>query len=298
MANNQRRALLILHFCVLIWGFTAILGNLISLQETVLVWYRMGITSLSLLLLPAFWKGIRLISLKNALQVAAIGILVALHWITFYGAIKYSNVSVALTCLATVSFFTALIEPIFFRQKHNARDLLFGLAVIPGLYMVFYFTGQYYTGMIMGIISALLAAVFSVLNKRITSKYNPLSITFLELFSGFIFIGALLPIYFYFFPEAQLLPNRADTGYLIILSLVCTTLPFTLSLISLRHVSAFTANLTINLEPVYGILLAILFFQEHEMLSPGFYIGSSLILAIVFLHSFLIRSNRKAEATK
>lgn len=289
MANNQRKALLILHFCVLIWGFTAILGNLISLQETVLVWYRMGITSFSLLLLPAFWKGIRQISLKNALQVAAIGILVALHWITFYGAIKYSNVSVALTCLATVSFFTAIIEPLFFRQKHNMREILFGLAVIPGLYMVFYFTGQYITGMVMGVISALLAAIFSVLNKQITSKYDPLSITFLELFSGFIFIGALLPVYFFFFPETQFVPNWSDAGYLLILSLVCTTLPFTLSLISLRHVSAFTANLTINLEPVYGILLAILFFQEHEMLSPGFYLGSLLILSVVFLHSFLIR---------
>lgn len=286
---------MILHFCVLIWGFTAILGNLIQLQETVLVWYRMGITSFSLLLLPAFWKGIRQIRLANALQVAAIGILVALHWITFYGAIKYSNVSVALTCLATVSFFTALVEPVFFRTKHNIRDILFGLAVIPGLYMVFYFTGQYYTGIVMGILSALLAAVFSVLNKKIANQYNPLSITFLELVSGFIFIGALLPLYFYFFPEAQFIPARSDIGYLLILSLVCTTLPFTLSLISLRHVSAFTANLTINLEPVYGILLAILFFREHEMLSPGFYIGSGLILAIVFLHSFLIRTKKNPE---
>jgi drug/metabolite transporter (DMT)-like permease len=249
----------------------------------------MGITSVSLLFIPAFWRGIRKIARKDALKIATIGLIVAIHWITFYGAIKYSNVSVALTCMATVSFFTALLEPIFQRGRHNILEILFGLAVIPALYIVFYFTGNYMTGIIMGIISAFLAAIFTILNKRVTSQHDSLPITFLELCTGFVFIGLSLPVYFYFFPDANLLPQGDDYIYLLVLSLVCTTLPFALSLISLRHVSAFTANLTINLEPVYGILLAMLFFKEHKELSFGFYIGAAIILLIVFSHSVLLR---------
>jgi drug/metabolite transporter (DMT)-like permease len=258
----------------------------------------MGITSLSLLLLPAFWRGIRTIDRSSMLKIAGIGLIVAVHWVTFYGAIKYSNVSVALTCMATVSFFTAVLEPIFSKTRFILRDLLFSLLVIPALYIVFYFSGNYVTGIVMGLISAFLAAVFTILNKKVTSKFDPFSITFIELFSGFIFIGLILPFYFNWFPDAVFQPNLSDTGYLLLLSIVCTTLPFVLSLISLRHVSAFTANLTINLEPVYGILLAILIFKEHEQLQPGFYIGASIVILIVFTHSILLsRSRKKSKST-
>jgi drug/metabolite transporter (DMT)-like permease len=292
---SHRRALFLLHLCVFIWGFTAILGNLISLRETVLVWYRMGITSLSLLLLPAFWRGIRQLGRKDILQIAGIGCIVAIHWITFYGAIKYSNVSVALTCMATVSFFTAVLEPIMGRSPFNKRDILFSLLVVPALYTAFYFSGNFVTGIVMGLCSALLAAIFTILNKRVTTKWDPFSITFVELFSGFLFIGMLLPFYLHWFPQSEVVPGSGDLLYLLILSIVCTTLPFVLSLVSLRHVTAFTANLTINLEPVYGILLAVFLFREYEQLSAGFYFGALLVLVIVFLHSWLVsRMTKKA----
>ena len=293
--NQHRRALLILHLCVFIWGFTAILGNLISLRETVLVWYRMGITSASLLLLPAFWRWIKTVPRKDMGRIAGIGLIVAVHWITFYGAIKYANVSVALTCMATVSFFTALLEPLFFRTKLIKRDVLFGLAVIPALYVVFYFSGNFVTGIIMGLTSAFLAAMFTVFNKKVTVRFDPFSITFIELFSGWIFIGLMLPLYLQLFPDTPLVPGTTDVWYLLILSIVCTTLPFTLSLVSLRHVSAFTANLTINLEPIYGILLAIFFFKEYEQLSAGFYIGAAIVLGIVFIHAWLTQRDLSAK---
>ncbi|HQU38237.1 MAG: DMT family transporter [Chitinophagales bacterium] len=293
--TSEKQAMLLLHLCVFIWGFTAILGNLITLRETVLVWYRMGITSLSLLFLPAFWRGIRTIRKQDAWRIASVGIMVSVHWVTFYGAIKYANVSVALTCLATVSFFTSLLEPLFFKSRHRFTEILFGLAVIPALYMVFRFTGSYATGMIMGVFSAFLAAVFTILNKRLTVSYDPFSITFLELATGFVFLGLLMPVYLQWFPGTPLLPSGADIGYLLILSLVCTTLPFILSLISLRHISAFTANLTINLEPVYGILLAMLFFHEQDELQPGFYLGAGIILVIVFLHAYIRYRQKKKQ---
>lgn len=286
MTYEQRKAYYILHLCVFIWGFTAILGNLISLQETVLVWYRMGITAISLLILPDLWRNLKGFTYNQLIQIAGVGIIVAFHWITFYGAIKYANVSVALTCMAMVSLFTAFFEPFFFKTTIKKSEVLMGLAIIPAMYLIFYFNGQFITGLILGIISAFLAAVFSVINRKLVTRHEPLSITFLELGIGFVFLSLTMPIYLQLFPSTLLLPTRSDIIYLLLLSIVCTAVPFTLSLRSLRHLSAFTANITINLEPVYGILLAMLFFKEHKELNTGFYAGAILIIIVVFVNAW------------
>ncbi|MBC8047045.1 MAG: EamA family transporter [Fimbriimonadaceae bacterium] len=287
MNADQKRAYLILHICVFIWGFTAILGNLISLQETVLVWYRMGITSVSLLFIPALWSNIKNVPKKEILKIAGIGVLVALHWITFYGAIKYSVVSVALTALATTSFFTSFIEPLFMKTKIKFWEVLSGAAIIPAIYLIFYFTGEYKIGFILGLLSALLAAIFSVLNKKMIAKHHAVPITFIELSCGFIFLCVSMPVYFQIFEDVTLLPTQKDWFYLCILSVLCTTIPFILSLNSLRHLSAFTSNITINLEPVYGILLASAIFKDHKNLHTGFYFGAGIILLIVFLNPLI-----------
>lgn len=292
MLSEQRKANLILHICVFIWGFTAILGNLITLKETVLVWYRMGITSLSLLVLPVLWKTIRNIPSKALWQIAGIGILVALHWITFYGSIKYSVVSVALTCLATISFFTAFLEPWLLKTPFQATQVILAAALIPAIYLLFYFTGEYTNGILMGLISAFLAALFTVLNKKMVMKYNAVSVTFVELSSGFIFMCAILPPYLHFLPDTTMVPTSHDILYLLILSIVCTSIPFVLSLNTLRHLSAFTSNIAVNLEPVYGILMASLLFKDYEQLDAGFYVGTAIILAVLFINSFILKKEK------
>ncbi|MFN0275153.1 MAG: DMT family transporter [Chitinophagales bacterium] len=293
MLPEQRRAYLILHICVFIWGFTAILGNLITLKETVLVWYRMGITSLSLMFLPILWKGMRRISFRAVLQLSGIGVLVALHWITFYGSIKYSLASVALTCLATISLFTAFLEPLMLKSKFQMRQVLLALAILPAIYLLFHFSGQYTLGIIMGLLSSLFASIFTILNKKVIVKYDAVSVTFVELGTGFLFISIVLPVYFNFYPETVFLPTSSDWIYLLILSIVCTSIPFVLSINTLRHLSAFTGNLAVNLEPVYGIIMASLLFKDHKQLDSGFYVGACIIIGAVFMEPLMMK--RRSE---
>lgn len=285
--EEKRNAYLQLHVSVFLWGFTAILGKLIELREGPLVWYRMLFTCLSLMLLPSLWKRLKQVKRKDLLSLAGIGCLVCVHWLCFYGSIKFSNVSVALSCLATTSFMTSFLEPMFFRVKHKRYEIFLGLLIIPGIYLIFYFTKFYAVGIVLGLLAALLAAIFTTLNKKMVAKVDTTAITFTELGSGFLFLSMLMPFYLSFFPEATLHPAPNDWYYLLILSIGCTTLPYILSLNALKHLSAFASTLSVNLEPIYGIIMAIFFFQENKELSPGFYIGTLIILLAVFLHPFL-----------
>ncbi len=287
--DNIKKAYLQLHIAVFLWGFTAILGKLIVLNEVSLVWWRMGFTSISLLLVPQALQNAKAIPKKRILTFSVIGVLVAFHWITFYGSIKYSNVSVALSCLATTSLFTSVVEPIVFKKRVNAIEILLGIMVIAGFYLVFKVGQLYITGIIMGIISALLAAVFSTFNKKYIGDYNSRGITLIELSAGFIILSLIMPAYLHLNPQITMIPTNWDFFYLFVLALFCTTLPFILSLNALKHLSVFGSNLTINLEPVYGILLAILFFNENQDLNLEFYFGTLIILSAVFLHPFINR---------
>ncbi len=224
-----------IHIAVFLFGFTAILGKLISLYEMPLVWWRLFFTCLSLLFVPAVIRGVKSMSKRTLLQLAGIGVIVALHWVTFFGAIKLSNVSVALSCFATVGFFTAFIEPLVHKTKVKWYQVGIGLLIVPGMYMIFRFAEFYWQGIIVGLISALLAALFSSLNAKMVMKAEPLPITFVELGSGMLFLSLLMPLYLYRFPESTFLPiEKMDWPYLIILALLCTTLAYVLVLGALK----------------------------------------------------------------
>ena len=289
-----QRAQLQIHFCVLLWGFTAILGKLISLAALPLVWWRMLIVVAVLALLPRVWRGLNAMPLRRIGAYAGVGVLVALHWLTFYGSIKLANASVAATCMALATVFTALIEPWLTGRRFSKRELALGIAVLPGVALV---VGGVAPGMRLGIvvgaISAVFVSVFSSLNKRLVHHADPLTVTMIELGAGTLALTLLAPMMPMLFPAFDgvlfAIPGTHDVAYLLLLSLVCTLLPFALALIALRHMSAFSAQLAINLEPVYAILLAIVLLGEQRQLSAQFYLGVAIILLAVMVHPLVSR---------
>ncbi len=289
LTQNQT-AYIQIHIAVILFGFTAILGDLIQLPAVVLVWWRVLITSVSLLFFIQFGKSLIQIPKKQIRTYIIIGILIGLHWICFYGAIKLSNASIALVCMSTTSLFTSLIEPIFFRTKVNKLELILAASVIPGMLLIVNnINTTYINGVWVGLAAALLAAIFSSLNKVNIKGADPYSISFIELSSAWMMITLLLGIMWIFGYKADtfLPPNTSDWVYLIILALLCTTLAQVLTLKSLHHLSAFAVNLVINLEPVYGILMAIFILNDHKELSPLFYLGGGIILLSVMLYPYL-----------
>lgn len=284
-----QRAYIELHIAVLLFGFTAILGKLIQLPAISIVWWRVLITSISLLLLIKGGRNLRHIPPRLRLQFMGIGILVGLHWLTFYGAIKLSNASLTLVCFATTSFFTAFAEPLILRRPFSKLELILSLLVIPGMVLIFnHIKVDQLLGMVVGIASAFLAALFGTFNKKLIGKTDELSITFLELSSAWLFISLILPFLLWQSGEPLTwMPGPMDWVYLLVLALLCTTFAYVLALRSLHHISAFAANLTINLEPVYGIILAWLLLHENRELSAGFYIGVAVISVAVFSYPWL-----------
>jgi len=295
--SSKNKAYIQLHIAVFLFGFTAILGKLISLDEVALVWNRLWIAILGLAFIPGVFKGILLITKKNLLKFVGIGILVALHWLTFYGSIKVGqSASVTLACLATASLFTAVLEPLVTRSKFEWIELLLGVVVIFGIYLLSGIGESYYNAIIIGIISAFLAALFSTLNKKYIAGQNTLSVTTVELTSGFLFISLASPFINKFIPQTQWMPIGTDWVWLIILGLLCTSLAFALAINSLKELSAFISNLSINLEPVYGILLAIWLLNEDTILNFNFYLGTSIILLAVILHPILTKFKNKKNS--
>jgi drug/metabolite transporter (DMT)-like permease len=289
---NQAR--LQIHFCVLLWGFTAILGKLITLPALPLVWWRMLLVTAALLLMPRVWRGLRAMPARLLLAYAGIGVLVSLHWLTFYASIKLSNASVGATCIALGPVFLAFIEPWIAKRRFDPRELLIGAMVVPGVMMV---VGgvphDMRPGIAVGVLSALFVALFGSLNKRLVEHGDPLTVTCIELGTGTIFLTALAPLLPHAGP-AFMLPNPHDALLLLALSFGCTLLPFTLALVALRHLSAFGTQMVTNLEPVYAIVLAILLLGEQRQLDRWFYAGVVVILAAVFAHPLL---NRRQRAT-
>lgn len=284
-----------MHIAVFLFGFTAILGKEISLREVSLVWHRLWITVLSIALVPGAISYMRKMSRKQILRFMFIGVLTCAHWLTFYGSIKLSNVSVALSCLATTSLFTSFLEPLFFKRKIDLLEVALGVVVFIGIVIITQATFNYWEGIVVGLIAALLAAVFSTLNKKYMEGHNPFTMTILELGSGFVLISLFLPLYFSLQPEMVFIPTTHDWLLLIVLSILCTSVAYILSLLALKELSAYTANLSLNLEPVYGILMAMAIYQEHKELNSGFYVGTVLILASVFLHPMLKKQQKKRQ---
>lgn len=279
----MKSSLIKLHVAVFLWGFTGVLGRLISLNEGLLVWYRMLITIITLFLL--MWKkgALQKLPIKTVLQLFGIGGIVALHWVFFYGAIKVSNISITLICLSSSGLITALMEPFIVGSKFSFREVALSMMGILGIYLIFHFDSKFQKGIVVGMIATFLSVAFSVLNKRLINNVPSKTIMLYELTGGWLILTLFMPLYLRLFPSISLFPSSLDWGWLVILSWVCTVLAMDLSLQALRHQSVFTQNLTLNLEPVYGIILAFIVFKENKNLNASFYVGFGLIaLSVAF----------------
>ena len=294
----MKKAFIQLHIAVFLAGFTAILGKLIQLNEGLLVWYRLLLTVVILGAIMVLKKQLQKIAAKDIFKIAGVGFVIAIHWVTFYGSVKYANVSVALVCFSATGFFTALFEPFILRKKIVIAELLLGMLAILGIYIIFDFHPQYKVGIIFGIISAMGSALFPIFNKQLLLRFSPKILTLYELGSGFIVLSFLVPFYLISFPADYYLPTIADWGWLLILAALCTVVSFDLQLNALKKISAFTANLTYNLEPVYGIIMAFIFFKENKTLHNEFYIGLVLILLAILLQMIRVMRLHKTIIEK
>ncbi|MBC8034199.1 MAG: EamA family transporter [Chitinophagaceae bacterium] len=294
----MKQALIKLHAAVFLWGFTGVLGKAISLNEGLLVWYRMLITVVSLLALQ-WWGGkLQGVPRKTGWTLAGIGTVLAIHWCFFYGSIKASNVSIALICLSASGLFTALLAPLFNNSKIAWREVLLGLIGIAGIYLIFHFDPHYKTGIMLGLVASLLACVYTILSERQVASVPSETIMLYQLSGGFTVLTLLMPLYLHFHAEetyVHLLPSGKDWLLLLVMSWFCTIIAINLALQSLKKLSAFTQNLTINMEPVYGIIFAFLIYRENEHLSAGFFLGFGLIaLAVILQMVSVIRGGGKA----
>jgi drug/metabolite transporter (DMT)-like permease len=286
MLSDNTKSYFKLHWIVFIWGFTAVLGRLITLDAMPLVWFRMLFAVVFIFIYNKFTKTSIRLPKKVILKFLVAGLVIALHWFTFFRAIKVSNVSITLACLSTGAFFTSIIEPIFFKKKIIWYEIFFGLLVVVGLSIIFKVEGNYIEGIVLALISAFLSACFAVINSKFVVNYEPKVISFYELFGGVLFFSIFLFGTSSFNSEFfQLSIN--DFLYLLVLSSVCTAYAFIASTSVMKFLSPYTVMLTINLEPIYGILLAVLIFKEKEQMSPTFYFGALLILITVVLNAVL-----------
>ncbi|MBB6327255.1 drug/metabolite transporter (DMT)-like permease [Algoriphagus iocasae] len=292
---------LMLHFIVLIWGFTAILGLLISLPSIELVFYRTLIASVGVAFLFLIKKKNILLPTKDLLKVTSTGIIIALHWILFFWSARVSTASVCLAGMATTSLWTAFVEPIFNRTKIKWYEVALGLVVISGLLVIFSFESGYWLGLIMALGSALLAAVFSVINGNLTQKHSPYQITFYEMAGACLFTLLFMPIYSEFLSDGvgiQWAWEGMDWFWLLILGGICTVYAFSVSVDLMKRLSVFSINLTVNLEPVYGIVLAVLIFGESEKMTPQFYLGTAIILVSVLSYPVLNYLNKRRKPVR
>ena len=294
MQSDNLKSQLKLHMIVFIWGFTAILGKLISLSALPLVWFRMLFAVGFIFIFIKLKKIPLVISKKIAILFLLSGCIIALHWFTFFKAIKVSNVSVTLACLATGSFFTAFLEPLFYKKKIIWYEVFFGLIVFFGLYLIFKFEGNYLEGILLALTSAFLSALFSVINSKFVKSFDATIISFYELSGGVLFFTLLL-LLSNSFSSTFFQLSMHDFWYLLILSSVCTAYAFIVSTAVMKYLSPFTVMLTINLEPIYGIVLAILFFKDSEQMKTEFYCGAIVILISVILNSIIKAKKRQGN---
>jgi drug/metabolite transporter (DMT)-like permease len=286
-----------LHFLVLIWGFTAILGVLISVSALTLVVYRTLLAAIGLGVLLYIQKKMVPVSSSDRLKLLGTGLVIALHWALFFEAARTANVSVCLAGMATGSLWTSLLEPLFFRRRLRAVEVILGVVVMAGLYLIFRFEIDRAAGLIMAVFSAMLASIFTIINSQFTRRYPPMVITFYEMSGAFgsslLFLGLYLVLGSA--KPTALWPQPADWLWISILAFVCTVYAYSASVWLMRKFSAFAVNLTVNLEPVYGIMLAWLFFGDRERMTAGFYTGTLIILLAVLVYPAL---NRRMDKNK
>lgn len=290
----MKRSYIFLHIAVILAGFTGIFGKLISLNEGLLVWYRVFFSSIWLFLIVKLFRVSTSIPFKNKADIARVGMIITIHWLFFYGSIKYANVSIGVVCYSLTSFFTAIFEPIINKKKFVATELLLSLLTLLGIALIFHFDSSYQLGITLGVISSAFAALYTIYNERLVRRYDSKLINYYQMIGGTIGLGVLMPLYLYYFPVERLLPNITDTVYLLFLSLFCTVGLYILFAESLKRIPAFTVNLSFNLEPIYAIGMAFLFFDEAQEVNVSFYVGLFFVAASVILQSIIsVRMKRK-----
>ena len=290
----MKKDYILLHLSVFIAGFTGVLGRLISLDSAVLVWYRMAFAGLLMLAFLLFTKQYKKSAFRDKLQMGGVGMLLCLHWVFFYASIKSSNVSIGVVCFSLVGFFTALFEPIINRHRFSAREFLFSLLTLLGIYLIFQFDARYRLGICLGIVSSALYALFAIANQRVGKHYEAKNMLFWEMTGGLLGLSLLLPIYQIFIPVGELIPSGLDMAYLSFMVVICTIGLCLLQIIVLQKIAAFTVNLTYNLEPVYSIILSMFIFKEYKELNVAFYCGITLIILSVALQTWSeVRRSRK-----
>ncbi len=286
--TETNRSFLELHVAVFLFGFTAILGELITMHPLLLTWWRVVLTSCFFFFVPGLIRAWKRIPRERIFKFTLVGFIVAIHWLTFYASIKASNASITLVCIATTAFFTALLEPLVMKQKMSFIQVGLGILIIPGMALIVQATdNSYHWGIVLGLISAFLAASFGVLNKKWLDKHDTRAVTWIEMIAATLLLSLFIPFVFQSGKVDTLWPSVTNWLYLLILALLCTNLAYLLALRALRHLSAYTTALTINLEPIYGIILAALLLHQYDELNVRFYAGALVILLSVIGYSIL-----------
>ena len=282
--NNKRKAFWQLHISVMLAGFTGLFGKLITLNEVDIVWYRMLFTSLILMV----FTGLPRVGWKKLLQIAGCGALLGLHWMLFYSSIKASNVSIGVVCFALVGFFTAIFEPIVFHRKVSWAELLLSLITVAGLLCIFSFDARYRYGIAIGVVSSAVCALYAIFNKKVSVGVRSRTMLMYQMSGGIVGASLIIPLYLMVFPSQQpvvVIPEGSNLWWMLCHALFCTIGMYLLQIQALKQLSAFTVNLTYNLEPCYTILLAFLFFGEARELNLSFYVGISLVILSVLLQT-------------
>lgn len=283
----MKKSYVLLHLAVILAGFTGIFGKLISLNEGLLVWYRLLFSTLILFVILKSLRIPYMISTRGKFHIAKVGILITLHWLFFYASIKYANISIGVVCYCLTSFFTAVFKPLIDKEPFKISELLLSLLTVLGISLIFHFDTSYQLGIGLGVISSAIGALYTIFNKRLVQHYDTKVINYYQMLSGTVCLGAVLPVYLYFFPVESMIPGMKDIGYLMILALFCTVGLYVIFAEVLKKIPAFTVNLTFNLEPVYAIIMAFLFFNESKQVNHSFYIGLSLIITSVVLQTII-----------
>ena len=285
----MKKTFVLLHIAVILAGFTGVFGKLISLNEYLLTCYRTLFSFLFLVIIVWIKRPQFKYSWSNITEMGKAGLLIAFHWVFFYASIKYSNVSVGVVCYCLTSFFTAFLAPLINRKPFNITELLLSTLTLAGIGLIFHFDTSFRTGIVLGVISSFLASLYTIFNERLVKKYDATAMNLYQMLAGTIALVIASPLYLHFFPSKAILPGTLDIIYLLLLSLFCTVGLYVMVAEVLKKMSAFTVNLTFNLEPVYSILLAMILFNESRQLNVSFYAGLLIIIISVVLQAGLSR---------
>lgn len=290
--NFMKKTYLLLHLAVMMLGFSGVFGKLISLNEGLITWYRLILSAVILFILIKVFKIKDRLTWREKWTIAKTGMLITLSWILFYASIKYSNISIGVICYCMASFFTAIFEPLINKGKFRVLEFLLSALTLLGISLIFQFDTTYRLGIILGVSAPVFASLHTIYNERLVKKHDSRLLTYYQMIGGTIGLGVLMPLYLYLFPTDHLLPNWSDMGYLLFLALVCTVGVYVSFTEILKQLSAFTVNLSLNLEPVYAIFIAFVFFDESKLFDFTFYIGLLLVTASVGLQSIFSRKSK------